>query len=123
MTRPIDERVHETFAPVDGVATVSTADAATSLRCSPPTARRWAAALGINPRPRTGKKGPRSDRIAPHRRRVLAKSLESIDDRLRRIQLELEGTPDGDNAEADETAGDWIATARMDTQSAMVALK
>lgn len=116
------EKVREAFLPVDGVATVSTADVATSLRCSPPTARRWAAALGITPRPRTGKKGPRSGRIAPHRRRALVKSLESIEVRLLKIQKEIDGTPDK-ILDGLGTAGDWIAGTTKDVQGAMAALE
>ena len=133
MTRPTDNKVREAFAPVyevevlvgqelpAGVATMSTCDAAETLRCSPPSARRWAADIGIRPRRRAGKKGPLSPRIAPHRRRVLVERLASIDGRLLKIQAELDGTPD--EATMNETAGDWISDARMEVQSAMSALE
>lgn len=120
MTRPTDDKVRKAFAPIRGTATVSTAVAAAALRCSAPTARRWAAAINILPRYRTGKKGPRSDRVAPHRRRTLVKRLESIGGRLLKIQEELDGTPDGVSDNPEMTAGDWITDARVNNVSEAV---
>lgn len=121
ITRPTDDKVRKAFGPTNDIATISTVGAAASLGCSPPTARSWAAALGIRPRRRIGKKGPQSARIAPYRRRILVERLASIDGRLLKIQAELDGTPD--EATMNETSGDWISDARINVQSAMSALE
>ena len=126
MTRPTDDQVRDAFRLIEGVATVSSAGAAAALRCSPPTARRWAGVIGIRPRPRTAKKGPHSNRLAPHRRRGLVKRLESIHLRLLNIQTEINGTPDGAPIATDdpaERAGYWIVRARMKIVVAMDALE